>query len=328
METIIEVKGLRKVYTTYQRGRGTWNALKSIFRRKYIQKEALKEVSFSIKKGEIVGLIGPNGAGKSTIIKTLSGVLYPTSGSVKVLGYTPWKDRESYVQNIGVVFGQKEDLYWDLPPLDSFALNKELYSISDKDFEKRIAHMVKILNIGHIIETPVRDLSLGERMKCKALLAMLHNPKIVFLDEPSIGLDVIAKGNLRDFILDINKKQVTTFIITTHDMQDIERLCKRVIIINSGEIIYDGLLSTIKKRIMDNKLLDIKFAQKPKKFKLKGCKVIEATNYSIKVDVNTKKQDLKKVINYLMENFEFADLVISDPPIEEIIKKVYERKQP
>ncbi|MBU0461274.1 MAG: ATP-binding cassette domain-containing protein, partial [Nanoarchaeota archaeon] len=239
-KTVIEVKNLKKVYKTHKRGEGLLNAFKSIIKRKFEYKHALKGVSFKIDEGEIVGLIGPNGAGKSTTIKALSGILFPTSGTVKVLNYVPWENRVKYVANIGVVFGQKHQLVWDLPPIDTFALNKDIYNIPEADFRRRENHMIELLNLKDVVTTPARDLSLGERMKCQLIAALLHNPKLVFLDEPSIGLDVIAKDLMRDFIVDINKREKTTFIITTHDMQDIERLCKRVIIINHGEIVYDG----------------------------------------------------------------------------------------
>ncbi|MBW3004058.1 ATP-binding cassette domain-containing protein, partial [Candidatus Woesearchaeota archaeon] len=226
MKPIIEVKNLKKVYKTHKREQGLANAIKSLIRRKYVVKEALSGVSFSINKAEIVGLIGPNGAGKSTTIKALSGVLYPTSGSVRVMNFTPWKDRETYVRHLGVVFGQKHQLYWDIPALDTFYLYKDLYSLDEKEFKQRLDYMIKYLDVEEVVKKPVRDLSLGERMKCKIIASLIHNPELVFLDEPSIGLDVIAKDKLRDFILGVNKRYGTTFIVTTHDMQDIEKLCK------------------------------------------------------------------------------------------------------
>ncbi|MBT7903726.1 ATP-binding cassette domain-containing protein [Candidatus Woesearchaeota archaeon] len=323
---VIAVDDLKKTYKTHKRDEGLWNAVKSIFNRVYEYKQALKSVSFEIKKGEIVGLIGPNGAGKSTTIKTLSGVLFPTEGKVTVLGYTPWKNRVKYVENIGVVFGQKPQLMWDLPPVDSFALSKELFDIPKKEFENRLKKMTKLLGVTSITNTPVRDLSLGERMKCKIINALLHNPKLVFLDEPSIGLDVIAKDLLRDFILDINKREKTTFVVTTHDMQDIERLCKRIIIINHGIIVYDGLLDTIKKKYLNSKIIHVKSESPVKGFKMKGCKIISQEKYELKIEVNTKTTHIKNAIDKLLKLFECADLIIEDPPIEEIIQKIFSEK--
>ncbi|MBT5022248.1 ATP-binding cassette domain-containing protein [Candidatus Woesearchaeota archaeon] len=326
-DALIKVDSLRKVYKTHHREEGLWNAVKSLFHRVYENKEALKGISFNIDQGEIVGLIGPNGAGKSTTIKTLSGVLYPTSGDVKVCSFTPWKDRVKYVENIGVVFGQKPQLMWDLPPVDSFALNKELYDIPPKVFEKRLKYMTKLLRITDITTTPVRDLSLGERMKAKIVNALLHNPKLVFLDEPSIGLDVIAKDLLRDFILDVNKRYKTTFIITTHDMQDIEKLCKRVIIINHGIIVYDGPLDHIKKYYLKSKIIHVKAEDKINGFSMKGCKILEQDTYEIKIEVDIKTTPIKKVIVYLLKKFECADLIIEDPPIEQVIQRIFNEKK-
>lgn len=323
---IIKVKNLGKVYKTHKRGSGIFNAVNSLFRRKYEVKEALKDTNLEISKGEIVGLIGPNGAGKSTMIKVLSGVLYPTSGEVKVLGYTPWKDRKDYVMNIGVVFGQKPQLTWDLPPMDSYYVNKDLYGLKDNFFKRRVNKMIKLLDVEEIVQTPVRDLSLGERMKCKLIAALLHNPKLVFLDEPTIGLDIIAKDTMREFILETNKRNNTTFIITTHDMQDIEKLCKRIIIINHGTIIYDGPLNKIKKEVMGNKVIEVKFSDWNKQFKCPGCRVLSKDDYELKIEVDTKKTTIKKVIDFIITNYDFADLLITDPPIEEIIQKLYQRK--
>ena len=322
---IIQIKNLRKVYKTHKREHGLFNAVKSLFKREYEMKHALKGISFEVKEGEIVGFIGPNGAGKSTTIKVISGVLYPTEGEVRVMGFTPWKDRVKYVKHIGVVFGQKPQLVWDLPPIDTFYLNKEIYDIPEKEFHQRLDYLTKLLGLEDFVKTPVRDLSLGERMKCKIVGAVLHNPELVFLDEPSIGLDVIAKDRLRDFIKYVNKKYNTTFIVTTHDMQDIERLCKRIIIINKGQIIYDGRFRDIRSKALSAKILDVKFFELKDHFRFKGCKVLKRGKYGMKIKVDTTKQQIKKVINHLVTNYDFADLIVSDPPIEDIIKKIYEK---
>lgn len=327
MANVIHVKDLKKTFTTHKREEGIINAVKSLFRRQFKIKHALRGVDFDIEEGEIVGFIGPNGAGKSTTIKALSGVLFPTSGTVTVLGYTPWKDRIKYVQNIGVVFGQKPQLHWDLPPLDTYSLNKVVYDIPEKEFKERLDYMIKLLDVEEIVHIPTRDMSLGERMKCKIINALLHNPKLVFLDEPSIGLDVVAKDRMRDFILDVNKRFKTTFIITTHDMGDIERLCKRIIIINHGVIVYDGPIEKIKKEYLTHKHLDIKFNKLDKKFRFKGCRVISENEYELKLELDTKKQAVKNVVNHLITEFDVADIIVQDPPIEEIIQKIYKEKQ-
>ena len=293
----ITVKDLKKVYRTHKRGKGLWNAFVSLFNRKDENKHALKGISFEIKEGEVIGLIGPNGAGKSTTIKALSGILYPTSGEVNVIGYVPWKQRIKYVQHLGTVLGQKEQLWWDLPPVDTYQLNQEIYKIPKNKFKRRLNHMINLLDVKKVVNTPVRDLSLGERMKCKLIAALLHSPKVVLLDEPTIGLDVIAKDRLRDFVKDVNRKEKTTFIVTTHDMQDIEKLCKRVIIINMGVIVYDGPLAKLKETVMSNKVVDVKFEEKAKGFRLKGCKLLEKGDYHLMIEVDTKVTKIKNLFS-------------------------------
>ncbi|MAE13904.1 ABC transporter [Candidatus Woesearchaeota archaeon] len=327
MKPIINIQDLKKTYITHHREPGILNAIKSLFNRKHQLKHALKGVSFQIQKGELVGLIGPNGAGKSTTIKALSGVLYPTSGLVNVLNYTPWKDRIHYVKEIGVVFGQKEQLWWDLPAIDTFHLNKDLFNIPEKEFTPRLKMMLKLLDLEEVSKNPVRDLSLGERMKCKLVAALLHNPQLVFLDEPSIGLDVIAKDIMRDFIIKVNKKEKTTFIVTTHDMQDIERLCKRVIIINHGTIVYDGSLQAIKKSYLQTKIIHVKFEEPAPPFKFKGCRLRTKDTYELIIEVDTKQQPINKVVQHILSKYTFADMEIQDPPIEEIIQKIYKEKK-
>lgn len=323
MQPVIVVKDLKKIYKTHKREQGLLNAIKSLVHRDYEYKEALKGISFEVDEGEILGLIGPNGAGKSTAIKALSGVLFPSSGEVKVLGFIPWRDRIKYVKHIGVVFGQKEQLWWDIPAVDTFYLHKDLFEIDEKVFEKRLSHMVKILQIEDIMKTPVRDLSLGERMKCKIVAALIHNPKLVFLDEPTIGLDIVAKERFVDFIKDINKKYNTTFIVTTHDMQDVERLCKRIVIINHGEIIYDGYLEHIKNKFIKKKIIDVKIEDAKINFKLKGCRIIKKTKYEMKIELELERNTIKNLVDYLLNNFRIVDINIQDPSIEEIIKNIY-----
>ena len=323
MQPVIIVKNLKKTYKTHNREQGLLNAIKSLVHRKYEYKEALKGISFEVEEGEILGFIGPNGAGKSTAIKALSGVLFPSSGEVKVLGFIPWKDRIKYVKHIGVVFGQKEQLWWDIPAVDTFYLHRDLFEINEKVFEKRLKHMVRILQIEDIMKTPVRDLSLGERMKCKIVAALIHNPKLVFLDEPTIGLDIISKERFIDFIKDINKKYNTTFIVTTHDMQDVERLCKRIVIINHGEIIYDGYLEHIKDKFIKKKIVDVKIEDSNINFRLNGCKIMQKAKYELKIELDLKKNTIGNLVNYLLRRFRIADINIQDPSIEEIIKSIY-----
>ncbi len=322
---IISIKDVKKTFKTFEREEGLLAAFKSIVKRKHIIKEALKGISFDVEKGEILGFIGPNGAGKSTAIKAMTGVLYPDSGSINILGFIPWQNREEYVKHIGVIFGQKSQLWWDLPPVDAFYLLKEIYEVPEKLFKRRLNYMTKLLNVSDIYKTPVRNLSLGERMKCEVIAALLHNPKIVFLDEPTIGMDVIAKDTLRKFILEINKKHKTTFIVTTHDMGDIEKLCDRIIIINKGKIIYDGLLENIKKKYIKEKTISIKFLEKTGPIKLPGCKILRESPYDIKIIVLLKKRHVEDIVEYFLKNYKVADILIADPEIDEIIKQIYEQ---
>ncbi|MBW3018677.1 ATP-binding cassette domain-containing protein [Candidatus Woesearchaeota archaeon] len=324
MPPIIHIKNLCKTYKTHKRESGVWSAVKSLFHREHKIIHALKNVSFDIDKGEIVGFIGPNGAGKSTTIKAMSGILYPTSGEIEVLGFTPWQDRVKFVKNIGVVFGQKTSLHWDLPPVDTFHLNKVLYDIPDKEFDARLKKMAKLLDVEEVIKKPVRDLSLGERMKCEIISALLHNPPLVFLDEPTIGLDVVAKDKFREFIKEVNEKEGTTFIVTTHDMQDIELLCKRIIVINHGRIVYDGDIAKVRQEF-HCKHIEVKLNSKGKKFRLKGCKVISQEEFDISLELDTHMTNIKALINHLVTEYDVADIVVSDPPIEEIIQTVFRK---
>ena len=326
MTPTVHVENLKKEFVTFQREAGFWNAVKSLVSRKYETKEAVRGISFDIKEGEIVGFVGPNGAGKSTTIKALAGVLYPTSGTVNVLGFVPWKERTKYVKHIGVVLGQKTQMAWDLPPVDTFYLNRDLYDIDKQEFETRLASMVALLGVERVIKTPVHTLSLGERMRCELIASLLHKPKLVFLDEPSIGLDVIAKEKLREFILEINRTEKTTFIITSHDMQDIERLCKRLIIINHGVLIYDGSLERIKKEYITHKHIEVQTTEKIKPIQLRGCTVLEQEGLKVKLEVDVTKQKVQRVIDHVLKKYTLVDILVSDPPIEEIIKQMFARK--
>jgi len=322
---IIEVKNLKKSFKSYKRGAGLLEAFKILLARKFEIKRALRGVSFKVEEGEIMGMIGPNGAGKSTAIKAMCGVMLQDSGNVKCLGFDPWKQREEYVRNIGVVFGPKPLLFWDLPAIDTFFYMKELYDIPSEEFGKRLSYFTKLLDIADVSRNPVRNLSLGERMKCNLVAALLHNPKLVFLDEPTVGVDLIAKDRIREFIEKVNREEKTTFIITTHDMGDIEKLCKRIIIINHGKIIYDGLLSKIRGKYIKEKHLYVKLENPAKSFKFKGCNITSVSDYELKIEVNLKEQTVENVMEFLLKKFKIADITISNPEIEEIIKEIYRK---
>lgn len=323
---MIHVKDLKKTYKSYRRGSNFLETLKSIFKRKTDYVDAVKGISFDIAKGELIGFIGPNGAGKSTTLKMLTGVLHPTSGEVEIMGYTPWQDRKKYVANIGAVFGQKSQLIWDIPPIDAFHMNKAIYNIPDDEFEETKNKLVKLLEVEELIKKPTRQLSLGQRMKCEFIMAMLHNPDIVFLDEPTIGLDVIAKETIRNFIEEMNKRGVT-FILTTHDLGDIEHLARRVIFINNGEIIFDDSIEYLRKQLGDKKYIKLKTDNKMEQLSIPGIdykKIISNQEFEIELDNSAIK--LKDFIEIINQKAGILDMNIQELPIESAIKVLYGKR--
>jgi ABC-2 type transport system ATP-binding protein len=324
-DVIISVKSLYKTFRKYERGSGFLEALKSIFLRKYVDVKAVDGVSFDVKKGEILGYLGPNGAGKSTVIKMLTGILYPTSGSIRILGLDPWMKREEYVKNIGVVFGQKRSLWWDLPAMDSFNLQKAIYDIPDSVFKRRLNELMELLAVKDIAKTPVRNLSLGEQMRCEFIAAMLHNPKILFLDEPTIGLDVVAKENVRTFIKKINREFDTTVILTTHDVGDVEELCNRIIIIDKGSHVYEGTLRELRKKYVDHKILKVEFDDKIREpVRLRDCTTISQDDYTATLRIDSTKISAKRAVTTLFEKYDVADIDVEEQSVESIIRKIYD----
>lgn len=322
---IITVSNLSKSFKKFERSAGLMQALKSVFKRSYITTNAVSNVSFSVKKGEIIGYLGPNGAGKSTVIKMLTGILYPDSGKIDSLGFNPFDDRERYVANIGAVFGQKSILWFDLPAIDTFNLQKTIYQIPEKDFNKRLNEMTELLNVKDISKTPVRNLSLGERMRCEFIASMLHNPKIIFLDEPTIGLDVVAKEKIRGFIKRLNKDNGTTVILTTHDVGDVEELCDRIIIIDKGSHIYEGSISNLKKKYVNHRLLKVEFNNEVKNPRLKNCELIEQPDeYTALFKVNVTKAGMTNAVKEAFTKYDVYDIDIKEQSVESIIRQIYE----
>lgn len=321
---IINVKNLCKSYKVVERDSGFINALKSFFKRKYKIVKAVDDITFTIEKGEIVGYIGPNGAGKSTTIKMLSGILKPDSGSIVINGLDPVTDRVKHVREIGVVFGQKSQLWWDIPAIESFDLLKEIYKIPDKQYLKTRNELIELLNIQEIVKIPVRNLSLGERMKCELVASLLHDPKILFLDEPTIGLDAISKVAVRDFIKKINKEKKVTVILTTHDMADIESLADRVIVIGNGRKLYDGNMDDIKKKYSSEKIVEIYYENLKHIPKIENTEIISNSNGVIKVKIDSKKVTVSEVTMEYSKNCEIKDINVLSSPIDDIIYKLYE----
>lgn len=323
-ENMITIKGLKKVFRVREKVKdGMWATLNSLFQQKYRYITAVDGINFNIKKGEIRGLIGPNGAGKSTVIKIISGILFPTEGTVEVLGYIPWLQRQEYVKNIGVVLGQKTQLLWDLPPSDTFLLNKAMYKIPDKKFKENVNYFKEILNIEDVIKRPVRNLSLGERMKCELVCAMLHEPQLVYLDEPTIGLDVFAKESMRQFIKDINRDKGVTIILTTHDLDDVEDLCKNVTIINKGAIVCDDSIEQLKSIFSNKKAVEVKFSRPVENSLLREFNIIHSTSLTAKIEFDLSKSKLQEEIYRLFSIFPIQDLNIESIRIEDVIKHYY-----
>ncbi len=323
---IIQVDNLSKVYRTYKRGHSFKDITFSIFKRSPVFVNAVNNISFQIKRGELIGYIGPNGAGKSTTLKMLTGVLFPTSGNVSILGFTPWKQRKKYVANIGAIFGQKSQLIWDIPPVDAFHMNKAIYSISTTDFQKRKDEMVEMLDAEELIHKPTRQLSLGERMKCEFIMAMLHNPRIVFLDEPTIGLDIMAKEKIREFILEQNKRGVT-FILTTHDLDDIERLAKRVIMINHGQIAFDGSMNSLKSHLGRRKIVRISANREISDIRFENSSHFKRLSpFDVEFELDLKQTGINNFIKQISEKIDIKDISIQEIPIERIVKELYKTR--
>jgi len=333
---IIEIKDLYKEYEIYEREGGLKAAITSLFARKTKKVKALNGINITVNEGEFVGLIGPNGAGKSTLIKILSGILFPTSGEVKVNGIIPYEQREKNAINIGVMFGQRSNLWWDLPVIDTFELLKEIYEIPDSEYEKNVKEFSKLLAIDKYLKTPVRKLSLGERMRCEVAACLLHNPKIVLLDEPTIGLDVVAKQRIREFFKMINKKRKVTIILTTHDMGDVEKLCKRIIIIDKGNKVYDGELERLMKRFRKLKTVTFRVSDpnisKSKleslfneKIKNQKIKLLSKEKEEIKFEVNSEKVNTSEFVKETLSKLPVVDFKIDEPEIEEVIRKIYKK---
>lgn len=320
---MIEVKNLSKSFKVAERNGGIGSAVKSLFNPKYKRIQALQDISFNISPGEIVGYIGPNGAGKSTTIKIISGILVPDSGTCNILGYTPWKDRIHHVKNIGVVFGQRSQLWWDVPVIDSFNLLKDIYSITEDNYKNNLELLTDTLELSTLLYTPVRQLSLGQRMRCEIAASLLHDPKILFLDEPTIGLDAVSKIAVRNFIKTINKEKKITVILTTHDMNDIEALAERIILIGKGKILLDGSLSDLKNRFNNNKTLTVDFQESNQVIDIPGTSVLSRSKESALLCVDLEKIKVSEVIGRLSEKFDINDVSVNHRPIEEIIVELY-----
>jgi len=321
---IVDVRELAKTFSVKRKEAGLRGSFKSIVRPEFHSVEAVRGISFSLEPGELLAFIGPNGAGKSTTIKILTGILYPTGGQAQVLGLVPWRDRRRLAYRIGSVFGQKPQLWYHLPPIDTFNLFAKIYELEDRAFRQRADYLIEAFEIRELIYTPVRKLSLGQRMRCEIAASLLHHPQVIFLDEPTIGLDVVAKQQIRDTVKTLHELEGTTIFLTSHDAGDIESICKRVIIVNHGTILYDDRLSALKRRYLTRKEIDVRFAQALNGgFTMDGVDVLKVGAYGVKLQFDTRDTPVDSVIQRLMSERAVIDINVADPPLEEIIARIY-----
>lgn len=321
---IIEVNNISKKFKVKVKEKGFKGSLKSIFKPKYNEIEAVKNISLSVNEGEMIAFIGPNGAGKSTTIKMLTGILYPTSGQINVLGINPTKSRKKLAHKIGTVFGQKEQLWMHLTPYDNFKFFGAIYDLTEKEIEDKIVEMSKVFNLEDFINTPVRNLSLGQRIRCEIVASLIHNPKILFLDEPTIGLDPVVKENIRKLIKQMNKEYNTTIFLTSHDVGDIEKLCKRVVIINDGKIILDDSMKNLKYNYLNKKIIEVKSKKKINIKNEDGIEIIKNNDLSLKLEIDNTKKNVMDVIS-LINPENIIDINISNIPLENIITEIYKK---
>ncbi len=349
--SIIEVDGLAKTFRIRERGAGLTSSLHSLVAPQYRTREAVKPISFSLEPGEVLAFIGPNGAGKSTTIKMLTGILYPSGGQAQVLGLTPWRQRRALAFHIASVFGQKSQLWYHLPPQDTFNLLARIYELDMNEYRKRRDFLIDVFDIQDYLRTPARKLSLGERMRCELAAALLHKPSVLFLDEPTIGLDVIAKQRIRELIGHLNVEEGVTVFLTSHDAGDIEQVCRRAIVINHGEIILDGPVAKMKRDYLKVKTVDL-LLEEPAHTLLKtdaasgkqrlsiqlassiheeilateGVQVLKVKGHGLKLEIDTSRAPLEPIIAAIMQHCHILDMTIADPPMEEIIAKIYGEK--
>ena len=320
--TIIEVKKLSKTYEYYKKQPGLKGSLRALFKREKLFTEAVKGISFSIERGELVGFLGPNGAGKTTTLKMLAGILYPSSGEARVLGFTPWERKREFQKQFALVMGQKNQLWWDLPAQESFILNKEIYEVPAEQYHKNLNELVTMLGVENLLDVQVRKLSLGERLKMELIAALLHSPKVLFLDEPTIGLDVVSQQKIREFIKKYNEQEKTTILLTSHYMEDVEKLCQRVIIIAKGELIYDGSLTELLNKYIGHKILKVTFNEKVDRADLEPYgKLVEFSEK--RVVLETLKHKVKESATAILNKLPVDDILIGEVEIEEVIRKIF-----
>jgi len=323
---IIKVEHLTKSFDYYKKELGLRNSIKNLFFREKLTKTAVNDISFEIEAGEVVGFLGPNGAGKTTTLKMLSGILHPTGGKASVLGFTPWERRKAFKMQFAIVMGQKNQLWWDLPANESLFLNKCIYEIDDRTYESTLAELTELLDVKGLLDVQVRRLSLGERMKMELIAALIHKPKLIFLDEPTIGLDLISQKKFRDFFKYYNQEKKATILLTSHYMEDVEDLCKRVVIINQGRIVFDGDLQKVNEVFAQSKVIKLQLSERVGREALAAFgKVREQGEFSATLEV--PRQELKKISKAMLDRLPVLDFTIEDIPVEEGIALMYQRQE-
>jgi len=328
MPAAIQIRDLRKIFVTKRKAAGLKGSLRSLVHPEMHTIEAVRGISLEMEPGELLGLIGPNGAGKSTTIKILTGILFPTSGEASVLGFVPWKQRQKLAYQIGTVFGQRPQLWYHLPAIDTFYLFGKIYDLDDRSVRQRIQFLAEAFEIQDLLETPVRKLSLGQRMRCEVAASLLHRPRLLLLDEPSIGLDVVAKQRIRDTVRYMNQQEGVGVLLTSHDAGDIEALCKRVIIINHGQVVYQDKVSNLKRHFLTTKLVDVRYAEQvPQDFRLEGTEILKVGHYGVKLRFDTRQINVDAVISHLAQAGSLMDITISDPSLEEVIRRIYNQTE-
>jgi ABC-2 type transport system ATP-binding protein len=332
MRNAIEVQGLRKEFKSYSSRSGLKGAFRDLLTRNYKIMPAVNDINFTVKQGEMVAYIGENGAGKSTTIKMLAGILTPTAGTVRVNGMDPHREREAFTQTIGVVFGQRSSLWWDIAVQESFRLLKKVYKVSDEQYEDHMGHVIRTLDIGPLLDKPVRKLSLGQRMRCELAAALIHNPPLLFLDEPTIGLDVLVKLKIREFLKEINEKYQTTILLTTHDLGDIEAICERVIMLDEGKIIYDGELTSLKSNWAEGKEIHFQFMDQVSLTELQSLPLLFPVTWEYNEKdqiyiayIKEEKDSISQLISAVVSHYKIKDVKIHETSIEEIVRNIYEK---
>ncbi|MEI6627408.1 MAG: ATP-binding cassette domain-containing protein [bacterium] len=322
-DNVIQVKNLHKDFKIKIKNPGFFSGFKSLFKPEYKEVKAVDGISFTVEEGEILAFIGPNGAGKSTTIKMMTGILYPTSGEINVLGFNPATDRQELSYYVGSVFGQKPQLWYHLPPMDTYNLLARIYELDETAYQERLTFLIKSFEIADLLKIPVRKLSLGQRMRCEIVASLIHRPKIIFLDEPTIGLDVIAKQNIREVIKYLNQVEKVTIFLTSHDAGDIEALADRSIVINDGRVIFDDYTAKLKKDFIKNKVIELVLDEPTDNFNFPEGKVIERGRFNLKIELDTLVTPIERLLVYATENFSIKDINIFDTPMEEIIAEIY-----